>query len=206
MLTDVSDPFTSYEASARNLIEHAESITSGDVYEHLHAFLKPASGDVLVDIGAGTGRDSAWFADLGYAVIAVEPTVSLLEYGARRYPDRDIEWIQDRLPALAHLRSQNQTINILNVNAVWHHLDTPERIVAMRHFWNLCAPQGYVIMALHHGPRPDIGPYWPSMDDETITMARRNGFELCFNARRGSVFRENRRKGVTWTWLVFQKP
>src|SRR5690606_22691127 len=53
-----------------------------------------------LDIGAGSGRDSAWFAQQGYDVVAVEPSPLLMEEAKERHPHKNIHWLQDKMPDL----------------------------------------------------------------------------------------------------------
>ena len=39
--------------------------------------LLPQSGAVIMDVGAGSGRDAAWLASLGHEVLAVEPSAAM---------------------------------------------------------------------------------------------------------------------------------
>ena len=61
-----------YADEAPELFRHYESISAAEVHDailHLH----PKLLCKIVDIGAGTGRDAAWFAGMGHQVVAVEP-------------------------------------------------------------------------------------------------------------------------------------
>ncbi|RUT67608.1 SAM-dependent methyltransferase, partial [Flavobacterium cupreum] len=61
-----------YEQNAQELVDRYESLS----FEHVHADLLdllPAPGATILDVGAGSGRDAAWFAARGYDVVAVEP-------------------------------------------------------------------------------------------------------------------------------------
>ena len=61
-----------YADEADELFVRYESYTFERTHAALQAFIPPPPGRVL-DVGAGTGRDAAWFADAGYAVVAIEP-------------------------------------------------------------------------------------------------------------------------------------
>lgn len=206
MITDSLGTIVGYEAAADDLIEKFERLSSAQIYDHLRDFLTPYPGDTLVDIGAGTGRDAAWFSELGYDVTAVEPVSAFLEYGARHYSGHDIKWLEDQLPALAYLRAQGRQYNMMVLSAVWQHLTLPERTAAMRNLAKLSAPGGRIIMSLRHGPGADDRPVVPISDEDTRMLAKRNGFETIVETRRPSVQTANQDLGVEWTWLVLQKP
>lgn len=61
-----------YDAEARDLAPDYESVSFETVHGDMLDLLPEAPSNVL-DVGAGTGRDSAWFAANGYSVVAVEP-------------------------------------------------------------------------------------------------------------------------------------
>ena len=65
--------------------------------------LAPARPGTVLDIGAGTGRDAAWFAWQGHDVIAVEPATSMRAEAQRRHADPHIRWVDDQLPQLSML-------------------------------------------------------------------------------------------------------
>lgn len=66
-----------YEQNASSLANQYESLSFQDVHGSLLDLL-PAPGSTVLDIGAGSGRDAAWFAANGYEVVAVEPSDGML--------------------------------------------------------------------------------------------------------------------------------
>ena len=62
--------------------------------------LLPDSAGCILDVGAGTGRDAAWFAANGHNVVAVEPFAQLRAAGQERQRSPDIRWMNDTLSAL----------------------------------------------------------------------------------------------------------
>ena len=50
------------------------------------ADLLPSPPAVVIDVGAGTGRDAGAFADAGYEVIAVEPSTGMRAEAERLHP------------------------------------------------------------------------------------------------------------------------
>ena len=88
-----------YGETAAERVQQYESIAFADVHRHI-LHLLPATPGRIIDIGAGTGRDAAGFAELGHAVTAVEPTPELLAVARRLHPHKAIAWIDDSLPEL----------------------------------------------------------------------------------------------------------
>jgi len=61
-----------YDQNAEQFVSQYESLT----FEHVHPALLdllPPPGATILDVGAGSGRDAAWFAARGYDVVAAEP-------------------------------------------------------------------------------------------------------------------------------------
>jgi SAM-dependent methyltransferase len=115
-----------YDETADAFFSSAESITFEDVHHGIHHLLPPAPADVL-DLGAGTGRDAAAFAALGYRVVAVEPTEALRTRASALHAASGVEWLDDSLPALARLASRGDRFDLVMLTAVWMHLDESAR-------------------------------------------------------------------------------
>ena len=62
-----------YDAHAADLVHRYELIDPTIVYGWLTGVLSDTPGTVL-DVGAGSGRDAAWFAAQGHDVVAVDPS------------------------------------------------------------------------------------------------------------------------------------
>jgi len=81
----VQGTIDSYSANAGRLAEVYEGIP----FENAHgAWLHfvPHTKSLVLDVGAGSGRDAAWFADQGHEVVAVEPAERLRELGRKLHP------------------------------------------------------------------------------------------------------------------------
>ena len=64
------------------------------------ADLLPPAPALIVDVGAGTGRDAVAFAAAGYEVVAIEPSAGMRAEAARLHPSPRIRWMSDSLAAL----------------------------------------------------------------------------------------------------------
>lgn len=193
-----------YQASASGLIEQFDAISAQDLYEPVADFIDQAPKGRLIDIGAGTGRDAAWFDAKGFDVTAVEPVSFFRQHGKSRHKHADIDWVNDRLPALATLRNHVREYDVVNVTAVWHHLTDHERRTSFRRITSLTRSGGTIIMSLRHGPSLSDRPSYDVDVDETIVLARRHQFELLHRAETSSVQSNNIEAGVHWTWLVLK--
>jgi SAM-dependent methyltransferase len=193
-----------YADEAGELFRLYESIPAADAHRAvLH--LIPAMPANVLDIGSGTGRDAAWFAELGHRVVAVEPTRAMRIPAMALHPSRRIEWLDDSLPDLALLRARGAPFDLVMLTAVWMHLDEAQRRQAMPNVAALVRPGGTVIMKLRHGPVPVGRRMFEVTPEETIELARMQDLHPVLNVRTESSQEANRLAGVSWTSLAFVK-
>jgi SAM-dependent methyltransferase len=166
--------------------------------------LLPVDPVVVADIGAGSGRDAAWFCRQGHDVTAIEPTALLSDAGKGLYGQLPIRWIDDRLPHLEHL-PETADYDLIVVNGVWQHLEDDQRRIAMQRIAMLTASGGRLILSLRHGPGAATRPVRPIDPDLTIELAGQSGFRLLRRQIAGSLQDVNRAAGVRWTWLALEK-
>lgn len=188
------------EASA--LVKQYESITFEDVHRHcLH--LIPSTPSLVLDVGAGTGRDAAALAALGHRVVAVEPTAELRTEAARLHPSPSIEWVDDGLPELRVTSTRAERFDLVMLTAVWMHLDEGQRRVAMPVVARLLRDGGILMLSLRHGPVPQGRRMFDVSADETIALAAREGLRVVLHLENqpGLFGRTN----VSWTRLAFAK-
>src|SRR5689334_18084748 len=90
-----------YDAGAKDAVERQEAVNPAAVNAWLIPFL-PTPGGLIVDVGAGAGRDAAWLAGEGYEVVAVEPSAEMRRCAEQlgRTQGGQIRWMKDRLPDL----------------------------------------------------------------------------------------------------------
>lgn len=199
----MDDAIADYAAAATPaLIAGYDTLPPAEIYASVLDLLpdRPAR---IVDIGAGTGRDAAWLAGQGHRVLAVEPVREFREAGAALHGDR-IEWLDDKLPELAETVRLGP-FDLVLLCAVWHHLDTPARAVAIRSLARMTVPGGRVILSLRHDPGAPGRHSFAAPPEEAIDLARANGFDLVRRTETGSVHPESLAKGVRWTWLVLSR-
>lgn len=193
-----------YTAEAPDLLQRYESLDPVEVHARWREWFPEAPSRIL-DIGAGTGRDAAWFVSLGHTVTAVEPTDALREGAAKLHPEPEITWLNDALPDLTKTRARNEAFNMVMLNAVWMHLNEEERRIGMA---NIAALMGYgarLFMSLRHGPAPEGRRMFEVSGEETIALAQTHKLTPALNIRSGSILGENKNRGVEWTMLVFEK-
>lgn len=199
---DRTNVLEDYARDAPHLIQSFEAISSADVYAHV-AHLMPSQPARFVDIGAGTGRDAAWFAEQGHSVLAVEPTDALRAAGTELHPSTRIAWLSDTLPDLERTRARGEAFDRVILCAVWHYLGEGERARAMPNLARLVAPNGLLIMILRHEPGEKPRRCDASQRENAEALARASGLGLAFACEGPPVHPANRASGVTLTWLAF---
>lgn len=193
-----------YSEDAEWLIPRYESVSFPEKYRAVLHML-PSKPSMILDVGAGTGIDSAWLAMNGHNVIAVEPVAAFREAGIKLHPSSKIEWLDDSLPALSKIVPRNEIFDVVLVAAVWSHLAPHERVQAMASITALLKSGAILVMSIRHGPAPANRRVFDVSSEETIELAIVNGFSVILKVQTLSVQQINRQAGVTWSWLVFKK-
>lgn len=201
----MSDPrgAAGYGEAAADLIPRYEALRFEDVHASVsHLFPKPPGA--ALDIGAGIGRDAAAFEKYGFLVTAIEPTDAFRSAGREKHPS-SIQWIDDSLPELALLRDYQDAFDIIMMDGVWMHLDERERPRAMEQVARLLKPGGRVFISLRHGPVPQGRIMFDVSSNETTELAQHHGLKMLACLHEQSLQLENRKAGVTWSKLAFEK-
>ncbi|WP_051212233.1 class I SAM-dependent methyltransferase [Rubritepida flocculans] len=192
-----------YQRGFREFAEAYEAFGFEEIHADVLAFLPPRPGLVL-DVGAGSGRDAAWFAARGWEVVAAEPAGRLRGEAARRHPETAIRWVDDRLPGLGAVHGLGLSFDLLWLSGVWQHVPPEERPRAMRKLATLLRPGGRMMVTLRHGPAPEGRPMWPVSEHEIERLGLDHGLAL----RVATPARPDRqgRREVTWQSVVLDLP
>lgn len=196
------DTVTPYHRGFREFTAAYEAFGFEEIHAGAMPFL-PRPGLVL-DVGAGSGRDADWFARQGWEVLAVEPAAALRQEAARLHPSPRIRWLEDRLPALAQLHRLSLGFDLVWLSGVWQHMPPEERPRAMRKLATLLKPGGRMVLTLRHGPAPEDRPMWPVDAHEVERLGLDHGLAL-------RVATEHRPStlgapGVTWQTVILDLP
>ena len=191
-----------YEQNASSLASQYESLSFQDVHGSMLDLL-PAPGSTVLDVGAGSGRDAAWFAANGYEVVAVEPSDGMLTQARQLHPSSRIHWLSDGLPDLAKVRRLGLSFDLILLSAVWMHIPPESRQRALRKLATLLAPKGRIAISLRLGA-PDTGRAMHAVSlQELSTLALQFGLRV---VRTTDSPDRLGRKEVSWTNVVLGLP
>jgi SAM-dependent methyltransferase len=198
----MSDAINWYDKHAREAAQRYESVAA----EKVHAWLinsLPSSPALVPDVGAGTGRDAAWLASLGFDVVAVEPSAGMLAEAQRLHQSKSIQWVPDRLPALEAVFRLGLTFDLILLSAVWMHVQPADRQRAFRKLVALLKPGGCIAVTLRHGPVDSERAFYSVSQAEIEHLARLHG---AFVESVATQDDELGRALVTWTQIVAAPP
>lgn len=188
-----------YSAEAPELLKLYEEVTFEEAHAGVFDLMPAAPIDVL-DVGAGTGRDAAWFANRGDRVTAIEPTREMREGAMALHPSPNISWVDDCLPDLASMRGRS--FDLVWMSAVWMHFFAAERAAMMPVVAALVKPGGGLMISLRHGPLPEGRRMFEVSAEETIALGREAKLDLV----RSGDFPSTRAPDVVWSRLWFRRP
>lgn len=172
-------------------------------FRDFHVDLLPALPARVLDIGAGGGQTAAGLADMGYEVMAVEPSSGMREQALKLFPDPKVSWIDDRLPNLSKVKALSKPFDFVLLNAVWMHVPPDLRQTAMASVAALSAPGAVLTVALRHGPSPEGRQMHEADADPFIELAAEQGLTVIRRKETGDPLK--RGDGVTFTRLCLRK-
>lgn len=197
----MTDALAWYEAHADEVVPRYEGHDPDALNAWLRPFL-PSAPALAVDVGAGSGRDAAWLARLGHAVVAVEPTRALREGAQARHPDPRIRWVDDRLPDLDLLHADGLRADALLLSAVWMHLPPGVRGRALARLSGLLAPGGLLAITIRQGPADPERAMHPADAEEIAAIATGLPLEVLHLGQAEDV---HRRAGVSWAYVALRR-
>ena len=105
-----------YEECAAELAAAYEGVRAEVVNGWLTELL-PAAAGMVIDVGAGSGRDAAWFALHGWKTVAVEPSRGVRAQGQMRNADLPTQLEADELPGLRQVTQLGYAPDLVLANA-----------------------------------------------------------------------------------------
>ena len=194
-----------YKNNNEKLIKQYNSVSFETVHQDWLEFL-PKKCSLILDVGAGSGRDALWLYNHGYQVIAVEPVAEFLgQFKVSQqavFKKNKFEWIVDSLPELTQLKKYTEQVSFILLSAVWMHLTAEERINSFDTFSKLNKKNGLLVISLRHGKSPDERLMHPVSIDEIKTMASQYYYQV--KAIKKSADQLSRSE-VFWETIVLEK-
>ncbi|MBR83241.1 MAG: SAM-dependent methyltransferase [Magnetovibrio sp.] len=141
-----TDTVRAYDIQARNYAAEWEEDQAppDDLRAAVRAYF---NNGLTVDVGCGSGRDTAWLAGQGFEVMGVDASLGLLVEARRRHPE--VNFDVDVLPSLQGLGDRIFT-NVLCETVIMHLLE-PDAIAAVRRLCSLLAPGGTLYLSWRVG-------------------------------------------------------
>ena len=133
-------------------------------------FIVPAPARIL-DVGSGSGRDAAYFAQLGYQVTAIEPAKELRKLAMQKHTHPAIEWVDDRLPELPAFAHISQAYDHIHLSAVIFHLPPEQIRTALEQMHRLLKPEGTMYIGLRIGPSDPERPMFAINADDIVSQS-----------------------------------
>ncbi|MEL0658668.1 class I SAM-dependent methyltransferase [Psychromonas arctica] len=200
-----------YNKNASKLAEMYLSKTFEQVHESWLSYLTPILNKKearILDIGAGAGRDSQYFAQQGAAnnisVTAIEPALMLAELGKKHTQGLNINWLQDSLPDLTAVTRKEISFDLILLSAVWMHIPDAQRARSLRKLANLLKPGGLLVISLRHGESGDERNMYEVSSDALVQMSTKLGLSLLLvtDKKPDVIGRED----VSWQTVVLKLP
>ena len=198
----VVDAVAWYDEHSTDRATQYESLAASEVHAWLLDILPPSPA-VALDVGAGSGRDAAWLASLGYTVHAVEPSGAMRLRAAESHPGLKVSWSEDRMPGLETLDPLEGKVNLALLSAVWMHVAPCERAAAFERLEALAAPDGIMALTLREGPAEPGRAMHPVSLSEIASLAEANGLQV---VRMRRCCDKLGRADVSWSYVALRKP
>lgn len=201
--SDHLDHVQAYDDDVLSLTSGYERIDASAYRATFSDLLRAGSDGTALDVGAGSGRDAAWLAGLGYEVVAVEPAERMRTEAARLHADVRVSWLDDRLPGLDATHALGLSFDLVLLSGVWQHVAPGDRRRAFRKLATLLKPGGLLVATLRHGPPPAGRPMHDVSTGEMEALARDHGLAV---ARMAESADSSGRVGVSWTTVAMSLP
>lgn len=192
-----------YSAIAQLYLRATQQIPFERLHHDFLPFL-PTTPGLVIDLGAGVGRDAYVLSLEGHQIIAVEPLNIFRAIGKQHYPSKAIQWMDDALPHLKQLDIYNNKVDFMLSSGVWHHLNKLEQILAIQRVAELLKPEGVFAVSLRNGPAGVGSHVFPTHLPSLLSTAQKASLTpLLVLENQASLM--TGKKQVTWSRLVLKK-
>lgn len=197
-VADESASVSYYEQLARTLVPAYDSISFEQANAGVGGYLPSVPGLVL-DVGAGSGRDARALAAMGHEVLAVEPSPAFRSLAAR--DGERPEWLDDCLPELPLVWATGQRFDFILCSAVLMLLSAADLGLSFKTLAGLLAPRGRLAISLRApaaGEPPHI--FHSHSDGAVVDAALAAGLKVLHRATPGDALG---RSTLVWRSFVF---
>jgi SAM-dependent methyltransferase len=189
-----------YDENAASVASGYESLDPKSVHPELFEMLEDRADLRILDIGTGSGRDAKALACLGHRVVAVDPSIRMIELARAFHPDSGVEWVVEGLPALDNVDGE---FDLVILSAVWMHVPPADRPAAFRRLLSLIGPGGMIYVTLRTGPDDLQRAMYFATPNELERLAEDAGLSVTKMGERPDLLG---RSGVSWHTLAMSKP
>lgn len=198
----MTDNISFYSEHAKKLSKQYNSVPFESIHKDWLSEI-PTKGMVL-DVGAGSGRDAEYLSQKGLSVVAVEPASNLRKL-AEQNTSESIHWLSSCLPELTEVFSLQTKFDLILVSAVWMHIAPSNRERSFRKLSSLLKPSGKLVISLRHGDSPDERTMYSVSASELSTYANQFGlsYQLLSDKQQED---ELGRKDVSWQTVLLTLP
>lgn len=192
-----------YSSNASTFIDQYDQVSFEKIH---HIWLQhiPSSG-VVLDIGAGSGRDARYLSSKNLTVIAVEPAEQLLNLAKQNSNNYHIHWLNDSLPDLKKVLNLGIKFDLILLSAVWMHIPASDHQRVIRKISSLLKPNGKVIISLRYGPSPDRRIMYSVSSEDIAKYSSQYGlqFQLLSSQKQPDQLGRN---DVSWETVILTLP
>ncbi|MGO2343379.1 class I SAM-dependent methyltransferase [Vibrio litoralis] len=196
----MSQTISVYNENAAQFVEQYDSVTFESVHQSWQEYW-PQPGYNVLDIGAGSGRDSRWFVNQGCSVVAVEPCDNLRQLGKQNSP-YSILWFGDYLPDLVGVEALSRQFDLILLSAVWMHIPVELRPASLKALAEQLNAQGKIVITLRHGDFDDGREGYDVSIKEIESLANQVGLVICQQSGSDDVLQRN---SVIWETVVLSQ-
>lgn len=143
-LTEVNNTISYYEENADDFIALTVNADMSKLYKNFEKFLKPEAR--ILDLGSGSGRDSKYFSEKGYDVVAIDASPAMCE------STKQIAHVPVYLMAAEDMKFQDE------FDAVWAcasllHVEKKNMAEVIERIIHALKPEGVAYMSWKYGEK-----------------------------------------------------
>ena len=208
-----------YSENAKELSQQYLSKSFDEVHKSWSQFIPSIienSNARILDLGAGSGRDAKYLAELAakthntennIQIFAVEPVQELSIIGQSTTQSLNVKWLEDSLPAMSNVTKQEISFDLILLSAVWMHIPPSDRARSIRKLANILKPGGKLIISLRHG-QTDEECKQRKMHHVCADELKRLATDVGLFTKLETKKEEDKlgRNHVTWQTVVLQMP